>query len=69
MHHRDRHWLSNFAKFATGDRSSCNNYRSRDVRRSEGLTPVQPGIASQGTEAPGTLFLGPLSLFGVVCSG
>jgi len=42
VHHRDRHRLSNFAESAASDRGRCDNYRSRDVRRAQGLTP---GIA------------------------
>ena len=47
-HHRDRHRLSNPAKFAEGDSRSCDHNRSRDVRWSQELVPVTSGVASQG---------------------
>lgn len=68
-HNRDGYWLSNFAKFATSNCGSCDNYRSRHVRRAEELIPAQPGIASQDREALGRTILEPLSLFGVQSNG
>ena len=69
VHHRDRHWLGNPPEPAPGHRGRSHHNRCGHVRRSEGLTAAQPGIASRGTEAPGTIILEPLSLFGVACSG
>ena len=47
-HNRNGHWFSNYPESSESDRGRIDYNRRGHVRRSESLTPVQPGIASKG---------------------
>ena len=61
-HHRDRHGQRNFAESSARDRGRSHYNRCGHVRRSEELTPVTPGEATEtqgrgsGTNIPGASF-------------
>jgi len=47
-HHRDGYWLGNTSESSPCHRSRSDHNRCGYVRREESLTPVAPGVATQG---------------------